>query len=123
MGKLLQKFFGRRLNEKGQEVPDPTPVELPLGYKHPLPLDERIKRMIRTDLSVYANEKFGSETWEEANDFDTGEDAGEFPDEDFTPNDPFLEQAARVERQRLQDLEKKAALPKGKDEPAKPVVS
>lgn len=106
--KLMEKFFGRRINSHGQEVPDPTPVELPVGYKHPLPLAERMKQMIRSELSSAAAQA-GAETWEEANDFDVGdrEDDGLFVDEDdeVAPNDPYVEEAADREKQRLRSLD------------------
>lgn len=92
----MQKLFGRRINEKGQEVPDPTPVELPVGYKAPLPLEVRMRAMIKNEMSDFA-QKQGFETWEEANDFNLPDesDDGLFTDEDelVAANDPFVERA------------------------------
>lgn len=61
------------LNEKGQEVPDPTPIEVPLNFRRPPSLTERIKSIIAHQLSQQAAET-GAETFEEANDFDVDED-------------------------------------------------
>lgn len=70
---VVQKFFGRRLNEKGQEVPDPTPVSVPLGYKHPPTLEERIASMVKVELSRNAV-RDGFESFDEANDFAVDDD-------------------------------------------------
>lgn len=83
------------INKKGQEVLDTTPVELPVGYKAPLPLAERMKQMIRDELSTAAAAE-GFESWEEANDFDVGEDDDRMfndVDEDIAVNDPNVEHA------------------------------
>lgn len=56
-------------DELGREIPDPTPVEVPLGYRRPEPLNQLIKRLVRTELSQQA-ELAGEDTWEEADDFD-----------------------------------------------------
>lgn len=102
----VQQFFGRRINEKGQEVPDPTPVELPIGYKHPKTLDERIMAMVRNELSSLA-EKQGFESWEEANDFDMEDDElKDVPDDEYSmgvggTGDPYVEEAARKAKEDL----------------------
>ncbi len=56
-----------------KEHPDPTPVELPVGYDHPLPLRDEMRRFIREELSNTAASA-GEETFEESDDFDCHED-------------------------------------------------
>lgn len=58
-----------KYNEKGQEIPDPTPVSIPLGYGHPESLESIIARMVGVQISKQAAAK-GYETFEEADDFD-----------------------------------------------------
>lgn len=129
----VRLFFGRRLNEVGQEVPDPKPVGLPIGYKHPPTLEQRIKSMIEVTLSRQAAAA-GSESFEEANDFDVDDDGPEevFPDEDFAANDPNVKDAFEREepvvRERLSKakqelLDKKAALAAEKKARAKPAAA
>lgn len=60
----------------GREVPDQTPVEMPLGFKRPRPLNEVVQELIRKEFSRQA-EAQGQETFDEANDFDVDDD--EFP--------------------------------------------
>lgn len=61
------------LNSKGHEIPDQTPVALPLGYKKPESLQQTIRRLIQTQASLEAQQN-GFETFEEANDFIIGDD-------------------------------------------------
>lgn len=61
-------------NDKGEQMPDQTPVELPLGYHHPESIQDMISRMVR-DATLQQNlENEGFETEEEANDFDDSDD-------------------------------------------------
>lgn len=60
------------------EIPDPTPVELPVGYEHPESLEAMIARMIRVEAHKSLGE--GVESFEEADDFDV-EDDGELVSE------------------------------------------
>lgn len=67
--KLKDKFLGRQ-NEKGQEIPDPTPIAIPAGITRPPTLQETIQRFIRNDAIRRHLETQGIETFEEADDFD-----------------------------------------------------
>lgn len=57
----------------GREIPDDTPVEMPLGWKRPQPLIERIREIIRVEMSQQGVDQ-GFESFEEADDFETGEE-------------------------------------------------
>lgn len=65
-----------KFNERGEELPDPTPVEVPAGFKKPESLTEQIRRLIRTEFSKEAVAE-GKESWEDANDFDVPEEDAE----------------------------------------------
>jgi len=53
---------------------DPTPVALPVGMKKPESIAEMVQRLVRSsELRRYAESK-GAETFEEAEDFDVGDD-------------------------------------------------
>lgn len=67
-------------NEKGQEIVDQRPVAMPVGYKKPEPLADTIRRLIRVEASEEAMRN-GQETFEEADDFDVGED--------YDPTSPY----------------------------------
>lgn len=62
-----------KYDEHGNEIPDQTPVEVPLSFKKPLTLAEEVRRMVRNELSQVA-ENQGAETFEEADDFDVEDD-------------------------------------------------
>lgn len=57
-----------------KEVPDQTPVELPIGYKAPETLEQLMVRMIRNAEFNRIREAAGAETFEEADDFDVEEE-------------------------------------------------
>lgn len=63
------------LNDRGHEVPDPTPVEWPAGVRRPETLTEQIQRLVRVQMSQFAQEQ-GLETFEEADDFDIEDEEG-----------------------------------------------
>lgn len=57
-----------------EEIPDSTPVELPIGYKEPESLEQVIARMIYAADFQKAREVHGVESIEESDDFDVEED-------------------------------------------------
>lgn len=60
-------------DDRGREIPDPRPVEVPLNMKRPLTIQEEIQRFIRVEASLAA-QAAEQETFEEADDFDVGDD-------------------------------------------------
>lgn len=69
----------RKVNELGQEVPDDTPVEVPLKFRENLDIHSRLKDYVRSELFAMKAEEAGLETEEEANDFDVEEEDGALP--------------------------------------------
>lgn len=61
------------LDSRGHEVHEGIPVAIPLGFQRPPTLEETIKRLVRGELSRQAADT-GQETFEEADDFDVGDD-------------------------------------------------
>lgn len=57
--------------EDRREVPDPTPVEMPLRFRNmgPSQMRDEIRMMVREAMSDFAHDQ-GFETFEEADDFD-----------------------------------------------------
>lgn len=62
-----------KFDKLGREIPDPTPVELPVGFRHPPSLADEIRRLVEVNLSQAAQES-GSESLDEASDFDVEDD-------------------------------------------------
>lgn len=60
-------------NELGQELPDPTPIEVPLKFRRQETLDEKIRRFMRSEQIQRDIAMAGYETEQEANDFDIGD--------------------------------------------------
>jgi len=78
------------LDENGHEVPNPTPMQPPIGYKKHKTIAEQMREMIR--MASYEAAQAGAETEEEADDFDVGEDMEPHSpwENDFQP-DPALD--------------------------------
>lgn len=55
--------------ENWKEYPDPSPIEIPAELKRPESMDQRIKRLVHSQIQAKAMEE-GFETFEEANDFE-----------------------------------------------------
>lgn len=70
-----------RLDARGHEILDPTPMAVPAGFKKPESLAETIQRLVRRGLSDAAASQ-GFETFEESEDFNV-------EDETFDPSTPF----------------------------------
>ena len=72
-----------KLDEKGHEVLDQTPLAIPVGFGPPETLAEQIRRILRTEQFRASIEAEGHESFEEADDFDVGDD--------FDPKSPYEE--------------------------------
>lgn len=66
-----------KYNLKGEEIPDQTPIELPIGHKVPETLEQMIARMVR--IHSVAAIKEGLESFEDADDFETDEEEFKSP--------------------------------------------
>lgn len=58
---------------RGREIPDPTPVEVPLKFRRKPSREDDIRRLIREVISGYVESK-GFESFKEADDFDISDD-------------------------------------------------
>lgn len=95
-------------NKNGEEILDTTPVAVPIRFKVPIPLNERIKQMVRDEASQLAQQN-GYESFDEADDFDIKDD---MPDplspweEDFDPQVPFIsDREAAIRAGMVNDLD------------------
>lgn len=82
-----------RLDENGHEQLDPNPIEVPVGFKRPETLAEQVQRLVRTSVSLQAEQE-GYESFEEANDFDIDGENDPFAD---TPYETFFDPILGVE--------------------------
>lgn len=62
----------------GKEQPDPTPLEVPVGYEHPESLEDSMKRFIRSEVSRHYAEQHQAGTFEDEDDFDIEDEDPEF---------------------------------------------
>lgn len=70
------------LTEDGREKPDPTPIAPPVGYIRQPTMVDRMRELVRRELSSQAADQ-GFETFEEADDFEIGDD--------YDPRSPYEE--------------------------------
>jgi len=70
-----------RLDEKGREILDGRPMEPPVGYNPQPSLMDKIRKMVHDAQIQRDLAKAGAETFDEANDFDVGDD--------FDPSSPW----------------------------------
>lgn len=62
------------LDENGHEIVSSIPLEPPLGYKKQPTMIENIRAMVRSENLRQEAESAGAETFQEADDFDVGDD-------------------------------------------------
>lgn len=66
---LEQELPPVALTATGSEIPDPTPLEIPAGFKIPETAEQRFQRMVRHSMSEWAK-SHEAETFDEADDFE-----------------------------------------------------
>lgn len=82
MSKFIEEVpYRPRLDANGHELLDPTPVELPANFRVPETLEQRIARLVRSERAQADLDAAGLETFDEADDFEVGED--------FDPSSPY----------------------------------
>ncbi|AXQ65682.1 MAG: hypothetical protein [Microviridae sp.] len=79
------------IDDKGREVLDPRPLEIPIGFERPLTLEQQIQRLMRVEYNKLAQIQSmeGVETPEEADDFDVDDDFDIFTpyENEFMPSE------------------------------------
>lgn len=71
------------LDPLGRELPNPTPLQPPVGFKREPTIAERVREMVRSERLRQEALSAGAETFEEADDFDVGDD--------YDPTSPYEE--------------------------------
>lgn len=102
-GEVLSKQIGKDGREYGSDVP----MDPPLGYKRQPTMVEHIRAMVRNERLAQELAAQGMETFEEADDFDVGDDYDPRSpwENDFDPPIAELVAAGQAE------LDRKAAAP------------
>lgn len=120
-------------NSRGEEIPDSRPVAVHVGFERPVPLGERIRRLVANEVLNRELGGLGVETFEEADDFDVAEDPVDPKtpyEDDFEPGMPgFAARQAEIRSGFVEDVPvdrigkagevvSKAKKPKGDTPPA-----
>lgn len=100
----IVRIIGKmRFDERGRELPSNIPVEIPAGHRKPESLQDTIRRLIRTDVSALAASN-GDESFEEANDFELGDDDAELSPTHHELHEEVVSEVVRV-RQEARDAD------------------
>ena len=83
-GEVFEHPKGKNLDAHGREIVSGVPVAPPVGYKKQPSMVEHIRNMVRSEMLRQAVEQGGFETFEEADDFEVGDD--------YDPSSPYEEQ-------------------------------
>ena len=84
--------------KNGRRSMDDTPIELPAGYTAPLTLEQKMARIMRDQRVLARLEQEGLETFDEADDFNVGDD----DDDDYVwENDPDFAAIAASEQETI----------------------
>lgn len=97
----LQKLKSRGLGPDGRQVPDGTPMAPPIGYKKQQSMVEIVREMVRSERLKQEAENAGAESFEDADDFDVGDDPDQLKsgwENDFDP--PVRELIEEVDKSR-----------------------
>lgn len=97
---------GKPLTPEGAEVPDPTPMQPPVGYKRQPSLADQIRQMVISERLAQEAAEAGAETFDEADDFDVGDD--------YDPSSPYemdFDQASPAELRARRDAAMKEEKP------------
>lgn len=73
--------LSKQIGKDGREYGDDTPIAPPIGYKRQPTMVEHIRRMVRDERLAQELAAQGHETFEEADDFDIGDD--------YDPSTPY----------------------------------
>lgn len=115
-----------RFDAEGRELPDPTPVEVPLGFRKPqLTIEEQIRRALRSQEVMRAQEARGEETLDDSMYFGPDEDPSDglptSPHEVRDMREDLLRQGAlEAERKARRERSAQKQEPKPKAEEVKP---
>lgn len=107
----LEKLLRMGKNGNGDEVPDPTPMEPPIGWIEPPSMVELIRKMIR-DNEIEKGLGGEPESFEEADDFDIGDDGEDLRsgwENDFEPREVELIREKLEKDQKAAQAAKEAA--------------
>lgn len=111
----------RKHTKEGFEIPDPTPMQPPLGYKKTLSLSEQIAQQVRIAHLKILEDSAIEETEDEADDFEVGEEYEPLSkyENDHMPTLANLKRRAREINDAIEKRKLEVAIGQHKDKIAK----
>lgn len=125
----LEEYFAKLkakgLHQDGSPVLDPTPMAPPIGYKKSPSMVEIVRDMVRGERLRQEALESGHETFEDAEDFDVGDDPEQLRSPYENEFDPPLQEmlkAGEIEARKKQQLKEAGAKPSETTAETKPGV-
>lgn len=114
----IRSWLRAKLDDRGAEKLDPTPLAIPVGFERPLTMEQQVARMMRSQYEMQAKirDMTGVETPEEADDFDIEDD----PVDMTTPYEEHFMPDVFPEQQITDDPDFKAVPESGTDSGTEP---
>lgn len=125
----LEEYFAKLkekgLNQDGTPVLDPTPMAPPIGYKKTPSMVEIVRDMVRGERLRQEALESGHETFEEAEDFEIGDDPdllrSPYENDHEPPLSEMLKAGSDIKKEKERQLREAGAKPpKEPAEPKKP---
>jgi hypothetical protein len=114
--KQLRVKKNQGIDKKGKELVDSKPLAAKLGFKKEKSLQEKIRDMVRNERLMQDLDRVGMETFEDADDFNIGDDfdlhspyENEFdPDFDRSDFNGFIEEKPAEQPKKASEVQNKA---------------
>lgn len=119
----MGKQAHERHNDAGEEMLDPVPMQPPLGYKRTPTLSEQIAQQVRRMKLELLQDDSVSETDEEADDFEVGDDFEPISphENDHIPSIKQLKAKAKEINDQIAEANRRAAIAAHENALRKPV--
>lgn len=105
------KYWLKNLTAKGEEILSSTPLAVPLGFKKPQSISDKIAEFVYNQRLQEKLDAAGVETFEDAEDFEIGDDFEALPPSKYEGDFDNLKSKYRKERE---DLKRARTFPKEK---------
>lgn len=114
-----KKMVERGYDAQGRFIPDPTPMAPAVGFKESPSMVEIIRRMVRDERLAQDLDATGFETFDEADDFEVGDENADELRSGF--ENEFEPPAVTAVRDRVEKSRKKVDKPEPVEAPVRPL--
>lgn len=114
---MVREFF-KKLTAAGNEILDTTPIAIPLGFRKPKSITEQIAEFVNNERIRQSLDAAGYETFEDAEDFEIGDDYESLPDSKYEADFDNIKSGLALEREKARNSAKqKSSKPHASGQP------